>query len=112
MENMSKAQKEAYEYKDSSMVKLKFVLFLYKFLNFCSNELVEFTISFIPIVIGYLIFVPIGFFTFVIAISLHYFLIWGYVRNYRGIKLVSDNDRKEIKVIIPILEGFVKDRKK
>jgi hypothetical protein len=26
--------------------------------------------------------------------------------------LVSDNDREEIKVIIPILEGFIKDRKR
>jgi len=112
MENMSKAQKEAHEYKDSPMVKLRFILSIYRFLYFCTNELVEFLISFIPMVIGYLIFVPIGFITFFITISLHYFLIWGYIRNHRGIKLVSDNDREEIKVIIPILEGFIKDRKR
>lgn len=109
---MSKPQKEAYEYKDTPTVKLKLVLFTYKFLYFCSKEPIDFTISLIPFVIGYLIFLPIGLLTFLIGITLHYFLIWVFVRNYCGIKLVSDKDREEIKEIIPILEGFVKDRKK
>jgi hypothetical protein len=37
MENMSKAQKEAHEYKDSPMVKLRFILSIYRFLYFCTN---------------------------------------------------------------------------
>ena len=112
MEDMSKPQKEAYEYKDSPTVKLRLVLFTYKFLYFCSKEPIDFTISLIPFVIGYLVFFSIGLFTFLMTIALHYFIIWEYVRNYCGIKLGSDKDREEIKEIIPILEGFVKDRKK
>jgi hypothetical protein len=109
---MTKAQKEAYEYKDSPMMKLRLVLFVYKFLYFCGKESIDFTISLIPFVIGYLFFIPLGLITFLMTITLHYFIIWKYVRNYCGFKLVSDKDREEIKEIIPILEGFIKDRVK
>ena len=112
MEDMSNPQKEAYEYEDSPMVKLRLVLFIYKFLYFCSKEPIDFTISLIPFIVGYLFFIPFGILTFLITITLHYFIIWEFVRNYCGIKLVSDKDREEIKEIIPILSGFVKDRKK
>ena len=112
MGDMSKSQKEAYEYKDSPIVKLKLVLFTYRFLYFCSKEPIDFTISLIPFIIGYLFFIPFGILTFLITITLHYFIIWEFVRNYCGIKLVSDKDRLEIKEIISILGGFVRDRKK
>jgi hypothetical protein len=112
MKEMSKSEKEAYEYKNSSLLKLRLTIFGYKFLNFCSNEIVEFVISLTPYFIAYVIFVKINLLTLLVSILIHYFLIWGFLRKKLNLMLVNKDEQKEIRTIIPILEKFIEERKK
>jgi len=111
MKGMSKAEKEAYEYENSSLIRLRFVIFAYKFLRFFGKEEVDFILSLTPYFITYVLFVNQNLTTLILAIVIHYFFIWKFVRVKLKLKLVTDEEMEEIKEIIPILEGFIKNRK-
>lgn len=108
---MSKAEKEAYEYENSSLLRLRFVTFSYKFLRFFGKEEVDFILSLTPYFITYVLFVNQNLTTLILAITIHYFFIWKFVRVKLKLKLVTDEEMEDIKEIIPILEGFIKTRK-
>ena len=108
---MSKAEKEAYEYENSSLLRLRLAIFIYKFLRFCGKEEVDFIISLTPYFIGCILFVDYNLTTVVLAVVIHYFIIWGFLRNKLKLKLVTNEEQEEIKTIIPILEGFIRSRK-
>jgi hypothetical protein len=111
MKEMSKAEKEAYEYENSSLLRLRLAIFIYKFLRFCGKEEVDFILSLTPYFIGCILFVDYNLTTVVLAVVIHYFIVWGFLRNKLKLKLVTNEEQEEIKTIIPILEGFIRSRK-
>jgi hypothetical protein len=112
MKEMSKAEKEAYEYENSSLLRLRLAILIYKFLRFFGKEEVDFILSLTPYFIVYVLFVNQNLTTLILAIVIHYFLFWKFVRVKLKLKLVTDKEMEEIKEIIPILERFIKERKK
>lgn len=110
MKVMSKNEKEANEYKNSSTFKIKFVLILYKFLSFSGRDNVNFFYSFFGLSISFLLFTKPTIFTTSLFIAIHYFFFWKYIILKKRYKLVSDNDKEEIDEIITILNGFIKER--
>lgn len=111
METESKIQKEANEYKDSSITKLRFVILIYKGLSFFSSREVNFIVSFLHF--GFLFFfvAKVNFFNVAIFILTHYFLFWRYVILKKNWGLVTPEEGEEIDQIVDILNGFLKDKK-
>lgn len=110
MKEISKAEKEAYEYENSSLLRLRLAILIYKFLRFCGKEEVDFILSLTPYFIGYILFVNWNLTTLILSITIHYFIIWKFFRNTLNLKLVTNEEQSEINTIIPILKGFINKR--
>ena len=111
METMSKIQKEADEYKDSSVSKLRFVISAYKTLSFFSSREVNFIVSFLHFTFLFWLLVEINFFTVSLLILSHYFIFWRYAILKKNWCLVTPEEGEEIDQIVEILQGFLKDKK-
>jgi hypothetical protein len=111
METMSKIQKEADEYKDSSVSKLRFVISVYKTLSFFSSREVNFIVSFLHFTFLFWLLVEINFFTVSLLILSHYFIFWRYAILKKNWCLVTPEEGEEIDQIVEILQGFLKDKK-
>ena len=111
METMSKIQKEADEYKDSSSFKLRFVILIYKGLSFFSSKEVNFVVSFLHLTFLFWFVVRINFFTVSLLILSHYFIFWKYAILKKNWCLVKPEEGEEIDEIVNILEEFLKDKK-
>ena len=111
METMSKIQKEADEYKDSSSFKLRFVILIYKGLSFFSSKEVNFVVSFLHLTFLFWFVVRINFFTVSLLILSHYFIFWKYAILKKNWCLVKPEEVEEIDEIVKILEEFLKDKK-
>lgn len=107
---MSKVQKEAEKYKDSSPKELKKVIRSYKRLLLSSNSDVNFLLSFVSSSFFFLIFCKINLFTVVFFICLHYFVVWKYFIVGKNLFLVSPEDGEEIKEVIEILESYLENQ--
>jgi hypothetical protein len=105
------AQKEAELYKDSSTLKLRRVIFIYKFLSLSNSRNSNFIITLLCILIPYLIFVKFSLFTLTLALLFHYLVFWKYMYEKKNSKLVSDKDKEEIDGIVKILVGDLENRK-
>lgn len=111
METMSKIVKEANEYKDSSISKLKFIILVYKGLSFFSSKKVNFIVSFLHFAFLFCLVVRINLFTVSLLILSHYFIFWKYAILKKNWCLVKPEEGEEIDEIVKILEGFLKDKK-
>jgi hypothetical protein len=111
METMSKIQKEADEYKDSSVGKLRFVILIYKGLSFFSSREVNFIVSFLHFAFLFCLVVKINFFTVSLLILSHYFIFWKYAILKNNWCLVTPEEGEEIDEIVKILEEYLKNKK-
>jgi hypothetical protein len=111
METMSKIEKEANEYKDSSVRKLRLVISTYKALRFFSSKNVNFITSFLGFTFLFLLLVKVTLFTVTLLILSHYFIFWKYAILKKNWYLVTPEEGEEISEIVKILEGFLKDKK-
>jgi predicted membrane protein len=111
MGTMSKIQKEADEYKDSSVVKLRFVILIYKGLSFFSSRKVNFIVSFLHFAFLFWLVVRINFFTVSLLILSHYFIFWKYAILKKNWCLVTPEEGEGIDEIVKILEEYLKDKK-
>ena len=111
MKNMLKIKKEASLYKDLPQKELENVIRGYKSLVRSNSDKYNFIISFIFMVIPYLIFVDITFITMSLLIIIHYLFMWKYMIKHKKLKLVIDEDKEEIDEIILILEKYLENKK-
>jgi predicted membrane protein len=111
MTDRTKPQKEADLYKDSSTLKLKRVIFTYKFLSLSNSRTSNFIITLLCILIPYLIFLKFSLFTLTLALLFHYLVFWKYMYEKKNSKLVSDKDKEEIDEIVKILVSDLENRK-
>lgn len=107
---MSKVKKEAEFYKDYPPKKLKKVIRSYKGLLFSSSHDFNFLLSFFTGLISYLIFFSVNVLTIIGFVIIHYFVIWKYFIVGKNLYLVDPKDSPDIKEIVEILEGYLKDK--
>jgi hypothetical protein len=107
---MSKVKKEAELYKDLPPKKLRRIIRSYKGLLKSSSSNVSFLVSFFTFLIFYLLFCKINIFTISLFVLLHYFVIWKYFIEGKKLYLVDPDESDELKEIIEILEGYLKDK--
>lgn len=107
---MTKVQKEASKYKDVSEKELRKAIKSYKSLSRSNSDIYNFLYTFIILLVGTLIVSDFTILNLGLVISVHYLFFWVYLHKYKKLKLVSDEDRKEIDQIIEILEGYLKER--
>jgi predicted membrane protein len=110
MTHKNKIQKEADLYKDSSTLKLKRVIFTYKFLSLSNSRNSNFIITLLCVFIPYLIFVKFSLFTLTLTLLFHYLVFWKYLYEKKNSKLVSDKDKQEIDEVVEILVGYLKNK--
>lgn len=107
---MSKIKKEAELYKNLPPKKLKKVIRSYKSLLFSSSYTFNFLVSFFTFLFFYFLFCKINILTFLLFITLHYFVIWKYFIEGKRLYLVDPKDADDIKEIIEILESYLKEK--
>lgn len=110
MVDRNKIQKEADLYKDLSTLKLRRVIFTYKFLSLSNSRNSNFIITLLCVFIPYLIFVKFSLFTLALALLFHYLVFWKYLYEKKNSKLVTDEEKKEIDEIVDILVDNLKNR--
>ncbi len=108
---MSKIEKEANEYKDSSIGKLRVVISTYKTLSFFSSREVNFFVSFLHFAFLFFLLVKVNFLTVSLLILSHYFIFWRYAILKKNWCLVTPEEGEEINEIVKILEKFLEDKK-
>ena len=111
METRTKIQREADEYKGSSITKLRFVILIYKGLSFFSSRNVNFIVSFLHFGFLFFLLAKFNFLNVSIFILTHYFLFWKYAIIKKNWCLVTPEEGEEIDQIVDILNGFLKDKK-
>jgi len=108
---MSEIEREAKQYENVSNFKLKRVILWYKFLSFSNTMIFNFLISLIFTLVPYFIICDITIFSFLLIISLHFFIFWKYLYEYKNVKMVSDDDKYEIDQVLEILNQYLLKRK-
>ena len=108
---MLKSKKEANEYKNCSLIKLKSVRMIYRFLSYTNLDNVNFFFTFF--VLGFFVFLfnEANILTSSLFVIFHYFFFWKYLILNKKFKLVNDKDREEIEEVIFFLDGFIKNKK-
>jgi len=110
MDIRNKIQKEADLYKDLPEDELKKIIKKYKFLSKSNSDIVNFLFSLTCFGIPYFIFLGVSKMSIIIFLIIHLLFFWEYLHKYKKIKLVSDEDKKEIDDIILILEDDLKGK--
>ena len=108
---MLKAKKEASEYKNSSLIKLKIVRMIYRFLSYMNLDTVNFFFTFFVFGLLVLFFCDLTILTLLLFVIIHYFFFWKYLILNKKFKLVKDEDNEEIKQVILFLDEFIKKSK-
>jgi len=108
---MLKSKEEANEYKNCSLIKLKSVRMIYRFLSYMSLDNVNFFFTFF--VLGFFVFLfnEVNILTSSLFVIFHYFFFWKYLILNKKFKLVNDKDKKEIEEVIFFLDEFIKNKK-
>ena len=108
---MLKSKEEANEYKNCSLIKLKSVRMIYRFLSYMSLDNVNFFFTFF--VLGFFVFLfnEVNILTSSLFFIFHYFFFWKYLILNKKFKLVNDKDKKEIEEVIFFLDEFIKNKK-
>lgn len=110
MDIRNKIQKEADLYKDLPENELKKVIRQYKSLSKSNSDIVNFLFSLLCFGIPFFIFFGFSSSTIVIFFLVHLLFFWEYLHKYKKMKLVSDDDKKEIDDIISILEDHLRNK--
>ena len=109
--DMTKIEKEAKLYENVSNGKLKRVIIGYKLLSFTNSKTVNFIISLLFILVPYFILFKTTILSSFLVLLFHYLIFWEYLYKTKNIKLVDDNEKREIDGVIQILETYLNKRK-
>lgn len=100
---------EADKYKDSSRLKIKTMILIYKFLRFCNGDTYYFIVSLSTILLPLFIFkFSVGSIFF--GMVLHYFIFMTYLKNKIDKIFETRKEIYEITDIIEILENHLKNK--
>jgi Ca2+/Na+ antiporter len=107
---MTKVEKEASRYKNSSVEELRKVIKSYKRLSRSNSDMYNFLFTFIIMMVSAYFLIDLTFGYLLGLLLFHYLFFWEYLHKYKKLKLVSDSDKEEIDEIISILEKYLESR--
>lgn len=100
---------EINKYKDSSNLKLKTIILIYRFLRFCNGDIFYFMYSLLMVLTPLFVFnFSVG--VIFIGMLLHYVIFMTYLKNKLDLLFKTKKEIEEIDKIIEILESHVKNK--
>jgi len=99
--------KEAENYKDCSKKELKKVIATYKFFKLLNDDSLNFIFSLVMVLLPQVLFFGVSLGSFIFSIIFHFFVVWRIAVKTYKLKLVKDDEKKDIENILTILNGYL-----
>lgn len=102
-------ENEVDKFKNSSRLKIKTMITIYRFLKFCNSDTYYFLFSLL-VIIGPIIFVSFDILALFIGMIFHYFFFWKYLKDKLNSLYQTKKEIEEIDEIIQILRKYLKNK--
>jgi hypothetical protein len=103
--------KELKSHTNKTKKQLNFELFISKMLIKMNNNLVNFIISYLLILMPTFFLYGLNFLFFVILTSLHYLFVWSYLVKKHNFKLINDEEKNDLEENIKSIKTILKEKK-
>lgn len=103
-----KIVKEAENYKNYSKKDLKKVIATYKFFKLLNDDTLNFVFSFVLVLLPQVLFFGVSLGSFIFSVIFHFFVVWQIVVKTYKLKLVKNEEKKDIEDILTILNDYLK----
>ena len=100
-------QEEAEVYKNYPKKHLKKVIATYKFFKLLNDDTLNFVFSYLTVIVPQILIFGFSFGILLFSVLFHFFVCWLYMVKYKNIKLVTDEEKEEIVVILKILKDYL-----
>lgn len=100
--------KEAEEYKNHSKKDLKKVIATYKFFKLLNDDTLNFVFSFVLVLLPQVLFFGVSLGSFIFSVIFHFFVVWQIAVKTYKLKLVKNEEKKDIEDILTILNDYLK----
>jgi len=103
-----KIVKEAENYKNYSKKDLKKVIATYKFFKLLNDDTLNFVFSFVLVLLPQVLFFGVSLGSFIFSVIFHFFVVWQIAVKTYKLKLVKNEEKKDIEDILTILNDYLK----
>lgn len=103
-----KIVKEAENYKNYPKKDLKKVIATYKFFKLLNDDTLNFVFSFVLVLLPQVLFFGVSLGSFIFSVIFHFFVVWQIVVKTYKLKLVKNEEKKDIEDILTILNDYLK----